>query len=207
MEVERRAAIIHKAEGPRPPIRKPNKYNFTVKMVEGEDLKACDPNGLSDPYVVLVDERQKRLHKTRVVRKSLNPRWDESRDITVTAPITIIATVWDDDMFGDHDFVGRTSFKLDPVHFSDYIPREIWLDLDTQGRILVKISMEGERDDIEFQFGKAFRDLKRTEQTMVRKITDKVCTLVLAQVAGEMLISGSFVTKSTRPSLTRHFAY
>ncbi|KAH6691308.1 C2 domain-containing protein [Plectosphaerella plurivora] len=173
-EIEACAEIIRQEEGPKPPTRKPNKYNFTVKIVEAEDLKACDPNGFSDPYVVLVDERQKRLHKTRVVRKSLNPRWDESRDITVTAPITIIATVWDDDMFGDHDFVGRTSFKLDPIHFSDYIPREIWLDLDTQGRLLVKISMEGERDDIEFQFGKAFRDLKRTEQTMVRKITDKL---------------------------------
>lgn len=168
------AEIIRQVEGPKAQLRRPNKYNFTVKMVEAEDLKACDPNGLSDPYVVLVDERQKRLHKTRVIRKSLNPRWDETRDITVSAPITIIATVWDDDMFGDHDFVGRTSFKLDPVHFSDYIPREIWLDLDTQGRLLVKISMEGERDDIEFQFGKAFRDLKRTEQAMVRKITEKV---------------------------------
>lgn len=184
MQVEACATIIRQAEGPKPPTRKPNKYNFTVKIVEAEDLKACDPNGLSDPYVVLVDERQKRLHKTRVVRKSLNPRWDEARDITVTAPITIIATVWDDDMFGDHDFVGRTSFKLDPVHFSDYIPREIWLDLDTQGRVLVKISMEGERDDIEFQFGKAFRDLKRTEQTMVRKITDKVRMILVVPSAG-----------------------
>lgn len=206
-EIEACAEIIRQEEGPKQPMRKPNKYNFTVKIVEAEDLKACDPNGFSDPYVVLVDERQKRLHKTRVVRKSLNPRWDESRDITVTAPITIIATVWDDDMFGDHDFVGRTSFKLDPVHFSDYIPREIWLDLDTQGKLLVKISMEGERDDIEFQFGKAFRDLKRTEQTMVRKITDKVCVAILAVGGwvGLILTKSSFATRSTRPFRTRRF--
>ncbi|KAM0332504.1 hypothetical protein ACHAQA_002787 [Verticillium albo-atrum] len=187
MNVERCAEIIRAIDGPKQQTRRPNKYNFTVKIVEAEDLKACDPNGFSDPYVVLVDERQKRLHKTRVVRKSLNPRWDESRDITVTAPISIIATVWDDDMFGDHDFVGRTSFKLDPVHFSDYIPREIWLDLDTQGRVLVKISMEGERDDIEFQFGKAFRDLKRTEQIMVRKITDKLRDQINSTLSHETL--------------------
>lgn len=199
MQVEACAEIIRQAEGPKPPRRKPNKYNFTVKIVEAEDLKACDPNGFSDPYVVLVDERQKRLHKTRVVRKSLNPRWDESRDIAVTSPITIIATVWDDDMFGDHDFVGRTSFKLDPVHFSDYIPREIWLDLDTQGRVLVKVSMEGERDDIEFQFGKAFRDLKRTEQTMVRKITDKVRAFSRA-----LSQSTSNMAPASRPNQCRH---
>ncbi len=34
--------------------------------------------------------------------------------------------------------------------------------------------MEGERDDIQFHFGKAFRHLKKAERDMVRKITDKV---------------------------------
>jgi hypothetical protein len=34
--------------------------------------------------------------------------------------------------------------------------------------------MEGERDDIQFYFGKAFRTLKRTERDMTRQITDKV---------------------------------
>lgn len=161
-----------------PPVEKKRrtaKYVFTIKIVEGEDLKACDPNGTSDPYVVLGDEYQKRLAKTRVVMRSLNPRWDESVDITVQGPLNIIATIWDWDTFGDHDYVGRTSLKLDPSHFSDYMPREYWLNLDTQGRLLLRVSMEGERDDIQFYFGKAFRLLKRTERDMTRKITDKVC--------------------------------
>ncbi|KAL2756351.1 hypothetical protein ACRALDRAFT_1050352 [Sodiomyces alcalophilus JCM 7366] len=187
INVDMCAEIIRQVEGPKAQPKKPNKYNFTIKIVEAEDLKACDANGFSDPYVVLVDERQKRLHKTRVIRKSLNPRWDETIDITVTSSITVLSTIWDDDMFGDHDYVGRTSFKLDPLHFSDYIPREIWLDLDSQGRLLVKISMEGERDDIEFQFGKAFRDLKRTEQAMVRKITDKLRDQINATISLETL--------------------
>ena len=75
---------------------------------------------------------------------------------------------------GDHDCVGRASLKLDPSHFGDFLPREYWLDLDSQGRILLRVSMEGERDDIQFYFGKAFRVLKRTERDMTRNITDKV---------------------------------
>lgn len=166
--------VLRKIDTPKQQARKPNKSVFTIKIVEAEDLKACDPNGTSDPYVVLCDEYQKRLSKTRIVYKNLNPRWDESVDITVQGPLNIIATIWDYDTFGDHDFVGRTSLKLDPIHFSDYLPREYWLDLDTQGRLLLRVSMEGERDDIQFYFGKAFRILKRTERDMVRKITDKV---------------------------------
>ena len=161
-----------------PPItarqRKNATYVFTIKIVEAEDLKACDINGLSDPYVVLGDEYQKRLAKTRIIHGNLNPRWDETVDITTQGPLNVIATVWDWDQLGDHDCVGRTSIKLDPSHFSDFLPREYWLDLDTQGRLLLRVGMEGERDDIQFYFGKAFRTLKRTEREMTRTITDKV---------------------------------
>lgn len=151
-----------------------NTYVFTVKIVEAEDLKACDMNGFSDPYVVLGDEYQKRLAKTRIIYRNLNPRWDETVDITTQGPLNVIATVWDWDAMGDHDCVGRASLKLDPSHFGDFLPREYWLDLDTQGRILLRVSMEGERDDIQFYFAKAFRTLKRTERDMTRRITDKV---------------------------------
>ncbi|KAF2458261.1 hypothetical protein BDY21DRAFT_284438 [Lineolata rhizophorae] len=155
-----------------------NNYVFTIKIIEAEDLKACDINGLSDPYVVLGDEYQKRLAKTRVIYSSLNPRWDETIDITTQGPLNVIATIWDWDALGDHDCVGRASLKLDPSHFRDYMPREYWLDLDTQGRLLLRVSMEGERDDIQFYFGKAFRTLKRTERDMTRKITDKLSAYI-----------------------------
>jgi Ca2+-dependent lipid-binding protein len=174
MNVDACAEVLNKVDGPKQPTRRPGKFVFTVKIVEGEELKACDPTGFSDPYVVLCDEYQKRLHRTRYIPRNLNPRWDESVDINVSGPLNLIATIWDYDTFGDHDFVGRTSLKLDPVHFSDYLPREFWLDLDTQGRILIRVTMEGERDDIQFHFGKAFRHLKRTERDMVRKVTSKV---------------------------------
>ncbi|KAK5990398.1 putative C11E3.02c-like protein [Cladobotryum mycophilum] len=174
MNAEACALLLEKKDGPKKKTRRPNKYTFTIKVVEAEDLKACDPNGYSDPYIVFGDEYQKRLHKTRIIYRNLNPRWDESFDITVQGPVNIIATIWDYDTFGDHDYVGRTSLKLDPTHFGDYLPREFWLDLDSQGRMLIRVSMEGERDDIQFHFGKAFRHLKRTERDMVRKITDKL---------------------------------
>ncbi|KAI0021477.1 hypothetical protein F4780DRAFT_737527 [Xylariomycetidae sp. FL0641] len=213
MNVDACAAILEKVDGPKKPVRRPNKYVFTIKIVEAEEIKACDPNGTSDPYVVLVDEYQKRLHKTRVVNKTLSPRWDESVDVTVTGALNIVATIWDYDIFGDHDFVGRTSLKLDPIHFSDYLPREFWLELDTQGRILLRVSMEGERDDIQFYFGKAFRHLKRTERDMVRKITDKLSRQINATLSYDALknllgrnlasqVNSFFKRSSTLPTIS-----
>ena len=175
MNVDACVDVIRRKEPQQQQRRKRGeKFVFTIKIIEAEDLKACDPNGLSDPYVVLGDEFQKRLAKTRIVYANLNPRWDETVDITTSGLLSVTATIWDWDVMGDHDCVGRTTIKLDPSHFSDYLPREYWLDLDTQGRLLVRITMEGEKDDIQFYYGRAFRALKRTERDMSRKITDKV---------------------------------
>jgi Ca2+-dependent lipid-binding protein len=201
MNVDACADVLNKVAPPKEKQRRPSKYVFTIKIVEGEDLKACDPNGTSDPYVVLGDEYGKRLAKTRIVMRNLNPRWDESVDITVPGPLMIIATIWDWDTFGDHDFVGRTNLKLDPAHFSDYMPREYWLNLDTQGRLLLRISMEGERDDIQFHFGKAFRLLKRTERDMTRVITDKVS--FVGKLRGTLLTLISYHNTSTAHSRKR----
>ncbi|KKA31103.1 hypothetical protein TD95_000587 [Thielaviopsis punctulata] len=175
MDVDACIATIERFEdAPKPTRKGSNTYIFTIKMIEAEDLKPCDTSGYSDPYIILCDEHRKRLAKSRIIYRSLNPRWDESVDITVHSTINVIATIWDYDTFGDHDFVGRAALKLDPQHFKDYLPREFWLDLDTQGRLLLRVSMEAERDDIQFHFGKAFRHLKRTERDMVRRITDKL---------------------------------
>ena len=180
VNVDACAEVINRLDPPPPQnVRGAGKkFMFTIKIIEAEDLKAGDINGLSDPYVVLGDEYQKRLAKTRTVYQNLNPRWDETVDILTTGPLNVIATVWDWDVLGDHDCLGRTSLKLDPSHFNDFLPREYWLDLDTQGRVLVRVSMEGERDDIQFYFGKAFRTLKRTERDMTRKTTDKLSSFI-----------------------------
>lgn len=63
MNVDACADILAKVDGPRKQVRRPAKYVFTIKIVEAEEIKACDPNGTSDPYVVLVDEYQKRYTK------------------------------------------------------------------------------------------------------------------------------------------------
>jgi hypothetical protein len=77
-------------------------------------------------------------------------------------------------LVGKHDTVGRAYLCLDPKRFGDFLTHDLWMDLDSQGRILLRVSMEGEKDDIQFYFGRAFRSLKRAEADMVRIFIDKV---------------------------------
>ena len=85
-----------------------------------------------------------------------------------------MVSVRDRTLLGKHDTVGKTYLCLDPARFGDYLSHDLWLDLDSAGRVLVRVSMEGEKDDIQFYFGRAFRSLKRAEADMVRSFIDKV---------------------------------
>lgn len=89
-----------------------------------------------------------------------------------------MASVCDRAIVGKHDVIGRETVLLDPRRYGDFLAHDVWLELERDkqpvGRLLLRISMEGERDDPQFYFGRAFRSLKRAEADMVRVIIDKV---------------------------------
>ncbi|KAG9125216.1 hypothetical protein FRC07_008537 [Ceratobasidium sp. 392] len=62
--------------------------------------------------------------------------------------------------------------------FGDFLTHDLWLDLEPGGRILVRVSMEGEKDDVMFYFGRAFRSLKRTESEMARIFVNKMVPVI-----------------------------
>ncbi|KAK9371064.1 hypothetical protein V1509DRAFT_615666 [Lipomyces kononenkoae] len=147
---------------------------FTIEIVEAEGLQGCGTNGLSDPYVELFDQSQKRsIGRTRTIFKDLNPRWNESFEYSVTQSVNIGANIWDEDLFGQRERCGNCIFPLDPKEHRDFEPRETWIDIHPQGRLKVVTIMERDRDDIMFHFGKAFKDVQRIEDFMVKSIPDQ----------------------------------
>lgn len=85
-----------------------------------------------------------------------------------------MVSIRDRALVGKHDIVGRSYICLDPRRFGDLLTHDVWMDLDSQGRVLLRVSMEGEKDDIDFYFGRAFRSLKRAESEMLKIFVDKV---------------------------------
>jgi Ca2+-dependent lipid-binding protein len=53
-----------------------------VEAVEARNLKAMDANGKSDPFLKLKVGSIKK--KTKIIEKTLDPKWNESFEFTVT---------------------------------------------------------------------------------------------------------------------------
>ncbi|XP_068895098.1 multiple C2 and transmembrane domain-containing protein isoform X4 [Tenebrio molitor] len=84
----------------------------TIALVEGKNLLACDPEtGTSDPYVKFRLGNEK--YKSRIVWRSLNPRWLEQFDLHLydDGDQQLEITAWDKDRSRD-DFIGRCVIDL-----------------------------------------------------------------------------------------------
>lgn len=187
IEADEQARIVKEQAPEVPNKHQRDRFIFTIKIVLGENLqpiKETSATARIDSFVTLSDERGNKIAKTRTIYETAEPRWDEVFDVPVEQSMWLAATVWDRKLVGDHSLCGRAYLRLDPRYFGDFLSHELWLDLDTQGRLLMRVSMEGEKDDILFHFGRAFRSLKRAESDMVRIIVDKVSCLSSSVLGG-----------------------
>ncbi|KAL1916830.1 uncharacterized protein VTP21DRAFT_5534 [Calcarisporiella thermophila] len=196
MDVDSVASLLQ-SNGPPVPskdtVSPMGRHLFSIKIVAAEDIKPMDKNGLSDPYVVLrINDSV--VARTRTIYETLNPRWDQTFDLSVDGVGNLIVEVWDEDIVGKNEIAGKGLLVLGPDNrFSDFQVHEISLPLDTQGKILLRVSMEGERDEILFWFGKAFRRLKRTETDMASYIVEKMSSVI------NSCLSRSTISKLVKP--------
>ncbi|KAK4052310.1 hypothetical protein OIO90_004391 [Microbotryomycetes sp. JL221] len=163
------------------------RYLFTIKVVLAENL--IPPEGSArykklDPFLTMSDPSGYRMAKTRTLYETNDPRWDETFDISVKGDLWLRANVYNRNLVEHHDNVGCAYIHLDPKKFSDFLPKDLWFQLEDlkrkplDSRLSIRISMEGEKDDIQFYFGRAFRFLKRAENDMVRTMVDKMSPFV-----------------------------
>ncbi|KAJ1548185.1 hypothetical protein HK405_004027, partial [Cladochytrium tenue] len=98
---------------------------FTITIVEARGLKPVDAGGTSDPFVVVsqvLHGKSKTLHKTKVIKKTLSPRWSAApgsgggeREETVTVrvpPARVSFAVRDHNVLAESKPLGEAAGDL-----------------------------------------------------------------------------------------------
>lgn len=183
-------------------------YVFTVTVVRVSDT----PETLRNPYVSLIDQDT----RSQIGRTQSNEvgTWNQSFDVEAqgSSPRFLKVLLWNSGA-SQYDLVGRSALKLDPKSFEnrDFGLMAKWLDLDSgKGRILVHFSLDVQRDDIRFYFGKALRQLSRTQKEMVNAIVEQFSGYIFELISFNTLknflqpsiLHKEFWRRPSRPSQT-----
>lgn len=89
-----------------------------VRVIEAKNLVGLDSNGLSELYVRLKLGKQK--FRTKVIKKNMNPNWDEQFCFWVDdLKESLVISVKDDDKFINNHLVGRLKLPISLVFEED----------------------------------------------------------------------------------------
>ncbi|KAI9337100.1 C2 domain-containing protein [Pilaira anomala] len=99
--------------------RNANDFKLRITIEKAYNLAVADENGLSDPYAVLHIDNKK-IHKTSVDKKTLDPVWNSYKDISLKIgnPMGLLEIfIWDKDKLRQAKF--RDIVKLNKEAISD----------------------------------------------------------------------------------------
>ncbi|KAF8979911.1 hypothetical protein BGZ46_004861 [Entomortierella lignicola] len=187
MDVDEAAQILRDYE---PPMEQdPNvPRQFEIKFVCAERLLPLDSNEASDPFIVMSQDG-KEVFRSKTISANINPRWNEVYNVTLTKDVTYLICIYDADKVHKDRLCGWQHLHIDPQDYEDYMAHDVWLDLMQIGRLLLRITMKGEREDIQFFFGRTFRSLKRKEADMSAMIVDAMVPSVKACLTEKVLFN------------------
>ncbi|KAG1327896.1 Synaptotagmin-5 [Cocos nucifera] len=109
---------------------------LSVSVISAANLPAMDITGKSDPYVVVKMMKTEMRNRTRVVKESLNPIWEETFDFLVEDGLhdLLILEVWDHDML-KKDFIGRCIITLTRVMIEGKLADTFFLEGSETGKL------------------------------------------------------------------------
>ncbi|CAB4252928.1 similar to Saccharomyces cerevisiae YOR296W Putative protein of unknown function [Maudiozyma barnettii] len=182
---------------------------YSIRVVEAKDIRGYGKDGMSNVSVSLrCSTKQRESGMTRVIPKTTNPIWDEEFEIQLpfNSSSNLTFNVWHHSSsklkaFTGDDICGRANLTLDPKHFTDDgFPNSRTLDLDTQGQLYIQISLETEKYDALFSFGRSYRLLSRSRDRAVELLVDKFSSYVSYSISRQTLQSICDNTQSLRPT-------
>jgi len=144
---------------------------LTVKVIEARNIAAMDKGGTSDPYCRLKCNFNKQRFKTKVIDKTLTPKWDEVFKFFAPshADGQVIVKMWDKDRWTTDDFLGE--IMIDLKNFADGKPHDLWLTLNNEPKKKDGASKGEVHINVTYEDGKPKRDTPAAVETATATAT------------------------------------
>ncbi|KAJ3234567.1 hypothetical protein HDU78_005744, partial [Chytriomyces hyalinus] len=119
------------------------------------------------------------MARTRVIPDSINPHWDETFTFILPPISRLDVNVFSKNLITNDPLCGTAALDLSEGSrlkrkLVDHHTHDVFLELEPQGRILLRLTLEGEEEDVEFWFRRAREKLGRTRNDFVRSLCTRI---------------------------------
>jgi hypothetical protein len=119
------------------------------------------------------------VFRTGSIKSSFNPRWDEKGSFFLPPVDKLEVAVYSRNLLTSDELVGTSIIDLGETSdlkkkLYDFQIHDVSCELEPQGRIMLRLTMDGESDHIAFWFKKTNELLNRTRDGFIRKIAEPV---------------------------------
>jgi hypothetical protein len=150
--IEERSLKKKQQDATKSSAAKESQGKVQLDVLQATDLRVADHallgHGSSDPYVCIRvegSEGGREIFKTKVVKRSLNPVWDESTNFNVgSADVNIVLMLFDKDNFSSDDPLGLVRLSISDI-LKQSTSDPVWYDIQpcegspvSSGRIKIK---------------------------------------------------------------------
>jgi hypothetical protein len=127
------------------------------------------------------------LLRTRVVNDNLNPIWGETFEVLLPRVDKLSAFVYSKNIISADDLAGQGSIDLSSGsslqrRLLNHQTHKVTVDLEPQGALVLRITHDGEVEDVDFWFRKTKERLKRTRNDFFRVIVSRVSPYTKAMI-------------------------
>jgi len=119
--------------------------------------------------------RGRLVAKSSVVHDSLNPIWDETFQVSICPTTSLDIKVYNknSNFLSENQICGTGTINFSSV-YNNHQTHDVWVELEPQGRILIRLTKMGNSENLEFHLKQATHHLKRCRDDFVRAIVSRM---------------------------------
>ncbi|KAI9100704.1 hypothetical protein DFS34DRAFT_578825 [Phlyctochytrium arcticum] len=119
------------------------------------------------------------MARSRSISDTINPTWDESFQVILPPVTKLELAVLSKNLLSADEFAGKAVIDISKGtrlrrKLGDHQTHDVYVEMEPQGRVLIRLTMEGADEDVDFWFRRSKELLGRTRDDFVRSLTARI---------------------------------
>ncbi|KAJ3124137.1 hypothetical protein HK098_001363 [Nowakowskiella sp. JEL0407] len=143
-------------------------------IAEGSDSR------MKDEGPTILAGKECEIMRTRTQYDTVNPQWDEKFQMILPPIQKLEVIVYSRNIISSDQVAGRAEIPLTKGQYAlkqlleDHQTHDVFVELEPQGRVLFRLTLDGEDEDVDFWFRKSRERMWRTRDDFVRGLAAKI---------------------------------